>query len=115
MQRKINGLLVLFSLIGGAVGFASGEYVLHSLIDDMPTIFIVGIYMGILALSIGLFCLIAEMISPRLSGSSWRQQYTGLSWKLLVPATLVLLLVLGTVLEFVYELNMGGVKQVKDI
>lgn len=115
MQRKLNGLMVLFSLIGGALGFILGEYLLHRWYGEWPTVVIVGLYIGILALCIGLFCLIAEMISPRLSGSSWRQQYTGLSWKLLVPATLVLLLLIGSALEFVYELNLGGTKQVKDI
>lgn len=115
MQRKLNGLMVLFSLIGGALGFILGEYVLHRWYGEWPTAVVVGLYMGILALCIGLFCLIAEMVSPRLSGASWRQQYTGLSWKLIVPATLVMLLLIGSSLEFVYQLHVGGTKQVKDI
>lgn len=39
----------------------------------------------------------------------------GTSWKMLVPVTLVLLLLVGTALEFVYELNIGGRKAIKDI
>lgn len=115
MQRKINWLLVLFSLIGGAVGAVIGELLLNQLEGRLPWIVIIGLYFGILALSVGLFCLIAEMVSPRLNGTSWRQRYVGTSWKLLVPATLVMLLLAGTALEFLYELNVGRAKSVDDI
>ncbi|GGD59342.1 vWA domain-containing protein [Paenibacillus nasutitermitis] len=115
MQRKINMLLLLFSLIGGAIGFAVGEVLLSSLLGDWPRFIVVGLYFGVLALCIGLSCLIAEMIAPRLNGSSWRQRYTGLSWKLLVPATLVLLFIVGGMLQLIYGLQFGGTKQVKDI
>lgn len=115
MQRKINGLLVLFSLIGGAVGAVIGELLLGQLSDRLPGFVVIGLYFGILALSVGLFCLVAEMISPRLNGASWRQRYVGTSWKLLVPATLVMLLLAGAVFEFLYELNVGRARTVKDI
>lgn len=52
---------------------------------------------------------------PRLSGSSWRQRYTGTSWKLLIPSTLVALFLLGMLFEWVYQLNPGSAKPVKDI
>lgn len=115
MQRKINWLLVLFSLIGGAVGAVIGELLLGELLGRLPGFVVVGLYFGILALSVGLFCLIAEMISPRLSGASWRQRYVGTSWKLLVPVTLVMLLLAGALFEFLYELNVGRARTVKDI
>ncbi|OME79572.1 hypothetical protein BK120_21570 [Paenibacillus sp. FSL A5-0031] len=115
MQRKINGLLLLFSLIGGAVGFVIGEIILGALSESWPRFAVVGLYFGVLALCIGLACLIAEMISPRLNGTSWRQRYTGLSWQLLVPATLVLLFAVGGLLQFIYGAHFGGAKQVKDI
>ncbi|WP_202915245.1 vWA domain-containing protein [Paenibacillus paridis] len=115
MQRKINLLLLLFSLIGGAIGFAIGEVILGSLLGTWPRFAVVGLYFGVLALCIGLFCLIAELITPRLNGNSWRQRYTDLSWKLLVPATLVLLFIVGGLLQLLYGLHLGGAKQVKDI
>lgn len=115
MQRKINLLLLLFSLIGGAVGFGISEIVLHKWAGEWPRLVVIGLYFGILALCIGISCLVAEIISPRLNGPSWRQRYTGTSWKLLVPATLVMLFILGLVLEFVYEINGGSAKPVKDI
>ncbi|WP_434749075.1 vWA domain-containing protein [Paenibacillus amylolyticus] len=115
MQRKINLLLVLFSLIGGAVGFAAGEIMLHQWLGEMPRLLLMGLYFGVLALSVGLFCLLAEMISPRLNGASWKLRYLSLSWKLLVPATLALLLVVGLGLQLLYQINPGGAKQVKDI
>ncbi|MFD1772754.1 vWA domain-containing protein [Paenibacillus rhizophilus] len=114
MQRKLNLLLLLFSLIGGAVAFVIGELLLGRLLGDWPSILVVGLYFAIVALGVGLGCLLAEMISPRLNGWSWRRRYLGLSWKLL-PLTVVMLLGVGVLMEFVYELNFGGMKPVKDI
>lgn len=115
MQRKLNPLLLLLSLVGGGLGFAIGEFLLRQWGQGLPVIVVTGIYFGILALCIGLACLIAELISPRLSGSSWRQRYTGTSWKLLIPSTLVALFLLGLLFEWVYQLNPGSAKPVKDI
>ncbi|MBW4082350.1 VWA domain-containing protein [Paenibacillus sp. S150] len=114
MQRKINLLLLLFSLLGGAAAFVLGELLLDKRPYGLPSIVLVGIYFAIVALGVGLGSLLAEMISPRLNGLSWKQRYLGLSWKLL-PLTLVLLFAVGTVTEFVYELNFGGVRPVKDV
>ncbi|MBW7460262.1 VWA domain-containing protein, partial [Paenibacillus sepulcri] len=72
MQRKINMLLLLFSIIGGAIGFAFGEVILGGLLESWPRFIVIGLYFGVLALCIGLACLLAEMIAPRLNGSSWR-------------------------------------------
>jgi Ca-activated chloride channel family protein len=115
VQRKLNPLLLLLSLVGGGLGFAIGEFLLRQWGTGLPVIVVTGIYFGILALCIGLACLIAEMISPRLSGSSWRQRYAGTSWKLLIPSTLVALFLLGLLFEWVYQLNPGSAKPVKDI
>ncbi|AKG33461.1 vWA domain-containing protein [Paenibacillus durus] len=114
MQRKLNLLLLLFSLIGGAVAFCLGELLLGRLLGEWPSILVIGLYFAIVALGMGLGCLLAEMISPRLNGWSWRQRYLGLSWKLL-PLAVVILLGVGILMEFVYELNFGGLKTVKDV
>ncbi|WP_245339103.1 vWA domain-containing protein [Paenibacillus shirakamiensis] len=107
--------MILMSLIGGLVGFALGEWLLNEYIGRWPMMVLVGAYFGILALFVGLFCLIAEQISPRLNGASWRQRYVSTSWKLLVPATLIMLFVGGTAMEFIYELNVNGSKKVSNI
>ncbi|MRN51495.1 VWA domain-containing protein [Paenibacillus sp. LC-T2] len=114
MQRKINPLLLVFSLLGAGVAFLIGELLLSRWLGDMPSILLVGIYFAIVALVVGVGCLLAEMISPTLNGYSWKQRYLSLSWKLL-PLTVVLLFGVGAVTEFVYELNFGGVKPVKDV
>lgn len=115
MQRKINPLLLLFSLVGGGIGFAIGEFLLRQWGTGLSVIVVTGIYFGILAFCIGLSCLIAELISPRLNGSSWKQRYAGASWKLLIPSTLVALFLLGLLFEWVYQMNPGSAKPVKDI
>ncbi len=115
MQRKVNLLMLLFSVIGGAIGCVIGEVLLSRLYGELPSIVVVGLYIGVVALFIVLMCLIAEMIDPRLNGPSWRQRYVGTSWKLLVPASLVMLFMVGMILELLYGLNIGSVKPVKDI
>ncbi|WP_068496117.1 vWA domain-containing protein [Paenibacillus kribbensis] len=114
-QRKFNVLLLLFGLLGAVVGFIVGEIILHKWIGHWPHIVVIGLYFGILALCIGLGCLIGELISPQLNGPSWRQRYSGLSWKLLVPATLVMLFVAGLLLELGYQVNPEGRKSVQDL
>ncbi|WP_410513632.1 vWA domain-containing protein [Paenibacillus sp. BR2-3] len=114
MQRKINFLLLFFSLIGGGIAFVIGEILLGRWLGDMPSIILAGLYFAIVALGVGLGCLLAEMVSPRLNGASWKQRYLGLSWRML-PVTLVLLFGVGVATEFVYELNFGGAKPVKDV
>ncbi|WP_411344803.1 vWA domain-containing protein [Paenibacillus sp. WLX1005] len=115
MQRKINWLLVLFSLIGGALGFIFSEWLLHAYLDRMPRILLMGLYFGIISLMIGIFCLLAEMISPVLNGASWRQRYADISWKLLVPATLVVMFVGGLASQALYQLDFNGARTVKDV
>ncbi|WP_019913385.1 vWA domain-containing protein [Paenibacillus sp. HW567] len=114
MQRKINLLLLCFSLLGGGIAFVLGELLLDQRPYNLPSIVLVGIYFAIVALGVGLGCLLAEMISPKLNGWSWKQRYLGWSWKLL-PLMVVLLFAVGTLMEFVYELNFGGAKPVKDV
>ncbi len=115
MQRKINWLLVFFSLIGGALGFIFSEWFLRAYVDEMPRILLMGIYFGIISLMAGIFYLLAEMISPKLNGASWRQRYADISWKLLVPATLVVMLIGGIAAEALYQLDFNGARTVKDV
>ncbi|MFD0958437.1 vWA domain-containing protein [Paenibacillus chungangensis] len=115
MQRKVNMLLLAFGLLGAAVGAVLGEALMLALPESWPSYAAVGLYFGLLALCIGLGCLIAELMAPRLNGHSWRQRYADWSWKLLLPATFVLLFAVGALLQFVFGLDFGGTKRVKDI
>lgn len=114
MQRKINVLLLFFSLIGGGISFVVGEILLARWLGEIPSILLIGGYFAVVGICVGLGCLLAEMVSPRLNGASWKQRYLGLSWRLL-PATLVLMFGIGAVTEFVYELNFGGAKPIKNV
>ncbi|MFS0725441.1 vWA domain-containing protein [Paenibacillus sp. 1P07SE] len=114
MQRKVNLLLLVLGLAGAGAGFVLGELLLGVFGEEWPRSILIGAYFGVVALTIGLGCLIAELIQPQLSGSSWRQRYTDLSWKLLLPATLVLLFLGGSLFQLLYGLHLGGERQVKD-
>ncbi|MFD1909602.1 hypothetical protein ACFSQ7_45050 [Paenibacillus rhizoplanae] len=79
--KKINLLLLLFSLLGAGVAFVLGELLLDRRPYDLPQMVLVGIYFAIVALCVGIGALVAETISPRLNGQSWKLRYLGTSWK----------------------------------
>ncbi|TXK83838.1 VWA domain-containing protein [Paenibacillus sp. N3.4] len=106
-QRKWNGLLTIFSLVGGCIGFFTGEWVLARWEGTMNETLLMGLYFGQFALIVGLCCLLAEMISPKLNGNNWRLRYASDGWKLLVPGTLVLLFAAGMLFQFVYGFSPG--------
>lgn len=114
-SRKFSFLFFLFSILAGLVGFFIGEYLLAQLEGTLPNLVLMGIYFAQLALWIGLFCLLAEIFSPTINGRSWRLQYSGTSWKVLVSATAGLLFVGGLVFQFIYEFTLSKVKPPDDI
>ncbi|MCL6459436.1 MAG: VWA domain-containing protein [Gorillibacterium sp.] len=114
-RRKVNGLLFLFSLIGGAAGFAAGEVLLNRQEGSMSNILLMACYFGLLGLLTGLMCLLAEMISPQLNGHGWRLRYASTGWKLLVPAAFIMLLAAGALFQTVYGMGLGGRKPAEDI
>ena len=103
--RKFSILFFVFSIIAGLLGAILGEWLIESYYGVWPNILLMGAYFGQLALIAGLFCLGAELISPIINGRSWRLEYSGLSWKMLVPATLVMLFAAGLLFQFLYSLN----------
>jgi len=114
-QRKISPLLVLFSLLGGIVGAVAGEALISWGEGTIPNVLLMGLYFGQLALWVALFCLLSEILSPELNGQGWRLRYARDGWKLLVPASLVLLFVAGMVLQLIYGLYFGKNQPPKDI
>lgn len=105
MKLKINWLMVLMSAIGGILAFAIGEVLMDSLKYSMPHSLLIGLYFGILSLLVGLMCLLAEVIYPRINGQNWRRDYVTLSFKFLIPCTLVVTLAAGALFQFLYELS----------
>ncbi|WP_409344074.1 vWA domain-containing protein [Paenibacillus sp. MBLB4367] len=113
--RKVNGLMILFSLLGGGVGFGVGEFILAEYERSLPNVVLMAVYFGQLAFFVSLFCLLAELISPALNGKGWRRRYAGTSWKMLVPSSLVLLFAAGALFQFLYGLNVGSAKTPENI
>lgn len=108
-------MLIVFSLLGGAAGFAVGEAILAQWEGRMANWLLSGVYFGQLALLVGLMCLVAEQLSPALNGKGWRLRYAKDGWKLLVPSTLLLLFVAGALFQFVYGLYFGKHKPPQNI
>ncbi|EJL46726.1 MULTISPECIES: vWA domain-containing protein [Brevibacillus] len=101
-QRKLSLLMVVCSLVGGVIGFLVGEVILDRLAGEIAQWLLIGLYFGQYAFFVGLMCLIAEMISPRLNGTGWKQRYAGFSWKMLVPSTFVMVGVAAMLLQLLY-------------
>lgn len=114
-RRKVNGMLFLFSLIGGAAGFAVGEWLLARQEGQWSAIVLMACYFGILGLFTGLACLLAEVISPQLNGRGWRLRYASSGWKLLLPAAFIMLLAAGALFQTIYGMGFGGRKPAQDI
>ncbi|UUZ85610.1 hypothetical protein LJK88_20150 [Paenibacillus sp. P26] len=72
-RRKWNGLLALFSIAGGLAGFVLGEVLLSRYSGSLHETLLMGLYFGLLALTVTLGRLLAETISPRLNGANWRR------------------------------------------
>lgn len=113
--RKFSFLIFIFSVISGFMGAIVGEWLITSYYGVWPNILLMGAYFGQLALLTGLLCLVAELINPTINGRSWRTEYAGLSWKVLVPSTLVMLFAAGLIFQFLYSLNFSSVKPPDDI
>ncbi|MDQ1144300.1 Ca-activated chloride channel family protein [Bacillus sp. SORGH_AS 510] len=113
--RKFSFILFIFSIIAGFIGAVVGEWIISNYYGVWPNILLIGTYFGQLALFAGAFCLIAEMMNPMINGRSWRLEYCGLSWKVLVPSTFVMLFAAGLIFQFLYSLNFLNVKPPDDI
>jgi Ca-activated chloride channel family protein len=113
--RKFSFLFFIFCIIAGFIGAVIGEWLIQSYYGVWPNILLMGAYFGQLAFIFGLFGLLAELLSPTINGRSWRLEYSGLSWKLLVPSTLVLLFAAGLIFQFLYSVNLSNVKPPDDI
>lgn len=103
------------SLIGGGIGFIIGEVLLSSYKYSLPHSVLMGLYFGILAFCIGIMCLIAETINPRLNSLSWKNNYLKTSFKFLIPCTLILLFIFGAFFQFLYKVSIGKVKKINDV
>ena len=113
--RKFSFLFFVFSIIAGFIGAVIGEWLIESYYGVWPNFLLMGAYFAQLAFITGLFCLIAELISPIINGRSWRLEYSGLSWKVLIPSTLIMLFTAGLIFQYIYSLNFSTVKPPDDI
>ena len=113
-DKRINGLMVFMSGVGGIIGFIFSEILLNAYKYVLPQSLLMGLYFGIIAFFAGLMCIIAEAIAPRLNGYNWKNNYFRTSLKFLVPCTFVLLIIVGGLFQFIYGLNSNN-KKVNDI
>ncbi|EKN71494.1 von Willebrand factor type A [Neobacillus bataviensis LMG 21833] len=113
--RKFSFLFFVCSIIAGIIGAVMGEWLLNTYYGVWPNLLLMGVYFAQLALLFGLFCLMAELIHPVINVRSWRLEYSGFSWKVLAPATLVMLFAAGLIFQFLYSLNFSTVKPPDDI
>ncbi|MBQ9227230.1 MAG: VWA domain-containing protein [Eubacterium sp.] len=107
-SRHINGLMLVFSIIGGIIGYIFGEAIINFYMYRIPNVLLVGMYFGVFGLCVLTMCLLAEKIKPRLTGVKWQSK----DWKnalIVIPLAAILMFGTGCLTQFIYGLN---VKQV---
>lgn len=115
VEKRINLTMVIMSLIGGVLGFIIGEVLLQHYRYKLPNSILIGLYFGILAFCIGIMCLIAEVVHPRLNGYAWKNNYLKTSVKFLIPCTLISIFVIGMISQIIYGMNIGKFKNINDV
>lgn len=115
VEKRVNLTMTIMSLIGGIIGFAIGEIFINAYKYKMSGSILMGFYFGIIALCIGIFCLVGEMINPRLNGVTWKNNYLKTSFKFLIPCTFVAIFIFGFVFQFIYESSGLKFQKVNDI
>ncbi len=115
LERKINILMLFFGMVGGFIGFLAGEWLLVKFTYIIPSSILMGIYFGVLALCIGIMCIMAEIFSTRINSESWRSKYYKSSLKYLIPCTFVMLFLCGGLFQYIYGLNFQKVKDINDV
>lgn len=115
VEKRVNLIMTIMSLIGGIIGFIIGEVFINIYKYKMDGSFLMGFYFGILALCIGTMCLIAEMINPKLNGFTWKNNYLKTSFKFLIPCTFAAMFIFGTLFQFLYESSGVKFQRVNDI
>lgn len=115
MRRNINPLMVLMSAIGGIVAFIIGEIIINSFGYGMPQSILMGVYFGILSICIGLACLVAEIIYPKVNGRNWRNGQLGTSIKFLIPCTLIITFIAAVFFQFIYGTSLKLSRTINDV
>ncbi|MCQ1528569.1 VWA domain-containing protein [Lutispora saccharofermentans] len=115
VKRRVSILMLCFSMTGGLLGFFFGEWLIDKFLLVWPSTVLMGMYFGILALFIGIMCILAEKIRPVLISASWTSKYYKSSLKYLVPCTLVLLFLCAGLFQYIYGLNFQKARNIDDI
>ena len=106
-KRHLNGLMLIFSIIGGIIGYIVGEYLINFLMHRVPNVILVGIYFGCFAFFVCLMCLLAELIKPKLTGILWASKNSKLNFFVILPAVLIIMFGVGCLTQFIYSLDPG--------
>lgn len=114
-MKRINWLMVLMSAVGGIIAFIIGEVLIELYKYKWPHSILMGVYFGTLALLIGIMCLLAEIIYPKINGWNWRKNSVATSFKFLIPCTLVLTFIFTAFFQFIYELSFKENRQINDV
>lgn len=107
IDRKFNVIMLLFGLVGGAAGHFLGR---AAFALNGPKPLQAALYMGAVGLCAVLFCVLAETLFPVVNGMNWKRHYAGITWRYLVPAALLPMLLLGAVFQLIYQTDFNKQK-----
>lgn len=107
IDRKLNIVMWVFGAVGGLLGYFAGRPLLAL---GFPRPVLVALYMGVLGLCIVVCCVLAETLFPIINGMTWKRKYAALTWRYLVPAILVPMLLLGGLMQLIYQIDFTSQK-----
>lgn len=104
-QTRFSKLFLIVSIIISAIFFLLGEVIYRTLITGVNSVVFMGVYFAVfgLLLSMGLF-VVAKISDLEISSKKF----------LVAGGCVFLLLILGILFEFIYELNFSSVRKVAD-
>lgn len=108
-ERHLNKLMLIFSIVGGIIGYIIGEILINCFMYRIPNILLVGIYFSTFSFCVVIMCFIAECIKPRLTSTHWLRDNLKINILIVIPVMIVVMFATGCFTQFIYGLNTKAV------
>lgn len=109
-KRHLNMLMLIFSVIGGLIGYIVGEVLINCFMYRIPNVVLVGLYFSVFSFCVVIMCFIAECIKPRLTCANWLKDNLKINMLAVIPTMIVVMFAVGCFTQFIYGLNVKTVE-----
>lgn len=103
--HHLNKLMLIFSIIGGIIGYIIGEVLINCFMYRLPSVLLIGIYFSVFSLCVVTMCFISECLKPRLTVNNWIKDNFKINIFAVIPIMVVVMFAVGSFTQFIYGLN----------